>query len=76
LVSLELSTPILANIVGPPRSATSISASMAACHSRHALFTLSMPSLPASARLEIERRPAAGERVTAGAILKLRAAAV
>ena len=44
--------------------------------SRHALFTLSMPSLPASARLEIERRLAAGERVTAGAILKLRAAAV
>jgi hypothetical protein len=37
--------------------------------SRNALFTLSMPSLPASARLEIERLEA-GERVAAGQILR------
>jgi hypothetical protein len=40
--------------------------------SRDALFALSMPSLPASARLEIERRLAAGEQVTAKQILKAR----
>ncbi|MEH2568966.1 hypothetical protein [Bradyrhizobium sp. AZCC 2289] len=44
--------------------------------SRDALFTLSALSLPASTRPEVERRLEAGERVTAGAILKLRAAAV
>jgi hypothetical protein len=36
--------------------------------SRNALFTL--PSLPASARLEIERRLETGERVTAGEIVR------
>jgi hypothetical protein len=38
--------------------------------SRDALFRLSMPSLPATARLEIESRLAARERVTAGEIVR------
>jgi hypothetical protein len=36
---------------------------------------LSMPSLPESVRLEIERRLATGERVKAKKIVKLRASA-